>query len=233
MALILNIESATAVCSVALSESGQVIAQRETSEGLVHSEKLAVYIAEVLEASGYPAGSLEAVAVSIGPGSYTGLRVGLSTAKGLCYGLGIPLIGLPTLMSLARAGIRAYPGEGYQLSCIDARREEVYALLTDAQGVVVKGPVPLILDETDPALWLGHREGPIWVSGDATAKVIRHWGQGDVRPTEVVCSARHLAELAEEAFTAGEFAPIAYIEPLYLKDPNITKPTKMRLSLGK
>lgn len=233
MALILNIESATAVCSVALSKDGQVIGLRETAVGLVHSEKLAVYIAEVLEASGYAVEALEAVAVSLGPGSYTGLRVGLSTAKGICYGLGIPLIGLPTLTVLGRVGMVANPGAGYQLSCIDARRQEVYALLMDSQGRVVKGPVPLILDETSPELWLGDLEGPIWVSGDATEKVLEQWGSAGVVATELVCSAGHLPLLAEEAFGRREFAPIAYLEPLYLKDPNVTKPTTMRLSLGK
>lgn len=222
MALILLLETATAVCAAGLAREDQLLTSRET-EGLVHGEKLAVFIQEILEETGTPPADLSAIALSIGPGSYTGLRVGLSTAKGLAFGLGLPIIALSTLEVLATAA-RALAPDAWHMAAIDARRQEVYALLMDPSGQVSRPAQPLILDEE------GSRNGwpaagdlpPLMASGDGAAKVEALWP--DVRDTGVRCSVRHLVQPAFAAWTRGQFADLTLLEPEYLKPANITQP---------
>ena len=133
MALILNIDTATEVCSVALARDGRLVAVKENGEGLNHSTLLGVYVDEVLREARLSAADLDAVAVSMGPGSYTGLRIGVSLAKGLCFGAGKPLIAVGTLNALAHAAIERTGLEALYCPMIDARRMEVYTAVFDRQ----------------------------------------------------------------------------------------------------
>src|SRR6185312_4258464 len=135
MATILNIETATAACSVAVARNGTIIAHEESNEGNVHAERLAVYVDSAIKKSGITFSALDAVAVGSGPGSYTGLRIGTATAKGLCYALDKPLIAVPTLKAMAMAAAKKL-NRADVLYCpmIDARRLEVYTALFDSMG---------------------------------------------------------------------------------------------------
>lgn len=218
MALILSIETATRNCSVALSRDGQVIAFREVAEqGYTHAEKLHVFIEEVMQEAGVSLPQLDAVAVSKGPGSYTGLRIGVSAAKGLCYALQISLIAVDTLAVLAHSlNIES----GYVLPMLDARRMEVYAAIYDAQKKEVQSVKAEILDAQSFSKW----SGPIYVIGDSNEKAktvitdSRFYFIDDL----VFPSAKILAVLATDHFKSGIFEDVAYFEPFYLKDFRIT-----------
>lgn len=227
MALILSIETATSNCSAVVARDGSILSVRSSEEGNVHAERLAVFIQECLEEAQVAAGQLDAIAVSIGPGSYTGLRVGLSTAKGLAYGLGIPVLPVSTLFSLSKACAKVHPGGAAYFSAIDARRMEVY--LFAHRMSEDRGPAPVILDETPWTSWLEQEEGPVFVCGDGAPKVISLWPQARIRETAIRCSAIYLVDLAEEAFQKGDWQDLAYIEPLYLKPPNVTVPKSMKI----
>ncbi len=222
MALILLIETATANCSAALARDGVVLSERSSDDGYVHAELLAVFIQECLDEVKVKASDLEAIGVSIGPGSYTGLRVGLSTAKGLAYGLQIPILPIPTLEALARTAAAHHPEAYAWFSAIDARRAEVYLYRKgpgDAQG-----PSPVILDTTPWTTWLDSPVGEVVVSGDGASKVVDWWAIPGVKDCGIRCAARHLMELAEELYEQGNWEDIAYLEPQYLKPPNVTIP---------
>lgn len=228
MALILLIETATGNCSVAIAKEGEVLAVRSSDDGYVHAERLAVYIQECLEEAKIAPAELEAIGVSIGPGSYTGLRVGLSTAKGMAYGLGIPVLPVSTLEAIARVCAKQYPGANCYLSAIDARRSEVYMYaLRDSSE---KAPMPVILDETPWTSWVNAGEDLVYVCGDGAPKVAEWWSEAQIRETTIRCSAIHLIELAEAAYKRGVWADLAYIEPHYLKPPNVTIPKSMKIT---
>lgn len=227
MALILLIETATANCSAALARDGEILAVRSSDDGYVHAERLAVYIQECLEEAMIAPSELEGIGVSIGPGSYTGLRVGLSTAKGMAYGLDIPVLPVSTLEAIALACAKQYPGASCYLSAIDARRSEVY--MFSLQEGLEKGPVPVILDQVGWTSWVKDGEEYVYVGGDGTAKLIELWPDAPLQETQIRCSAIHLADLAEHAYQSGKWADLAYIEPLYLKPPNVTVPKSMKI----
>lgn len=228
MSLLLHIEAATNVCSVALSRDGVLLEWIDNAVGKVHGEFLVVYVDAILKNHKISAFSLDGVAVSIGPGSYTGLRVGLSTAKGICYATTKPLIALPTLEVLCRTSAEAY-GAGWHLAVIDARRMEVYATLLDPNGNVAWGPESWILDGLGSSPDLAGIAGRIRVSGDATEKVLDSLGDSRMEATGIRCSARHLVPMAHQVWESGRFADLAYGEPQYLKEARVTTPVKHRL----
>lgn len=245
--MILAIETSTEVCSAALiGTDGACLAVREsgaadaagTTGGAAapqvtgvgdHARLLAVYIDELLKEVGVQPTDLRAVAVAGGPGSYTGLRIGVSTAKGLCYGLGVPLIAISSLASLAELAIESgVRSEGLGViedvfSCpmIDARRMEVYAQVFDSEGKPLTEIGAHVIDENSFARW---RDKKFCIFGTGAKKVV------DTLPwthcLEVTPSARGLARLAASAFAAGRFVDTAYYEPLYLKDFVATTPKK-------
>ncbi len=147
MGIILNIETATSACSVALAKDGAVIAAEETTEGLAHAEKLTLFIKNLMERVSMPLSALDAIAVGTGPGSYTGLRIGTATAKGLCYALDKPLIAVPTLKAMAMGAAKKINRTDV-LYCpmIDARRLEVYTALYDYMGKEILPVHARILD---------------------------------------------------------------------------------------
>jgi tRNA threonylcarbamoyladenosine biosynthesis protein TsaB len=234
MALILNIETSTEVCSVNLSQSGQLIAERESADGMDHSRLLTVYIDELILETGIPASGIDAVAVSKGPGSYTGLRIGVSVAKGLCYALDIPLIALGTLDAAARfvaENLSKYlPDEVHMqepLICpmIDARRMEVYTALYNFKGEKIEPVSAKIIDENSFIKLL--RDHRILFLGNGALKcrqALDHINALFTGPDKA--SARFMIKYAEEKYNNSQWEDVAYFEPFYLKDFIATVPRK-------
>lgn len=222
MPIILAIETATKLCSVAVGRNGVLLASRDLeSEKLAHAEKVNVFIAEVLEEAGLSMQQLDAIAVGTGPGSYTGLRIGLSAAKGLCYALDKPIIGLSTLCTLVSAAREHAPVfTGVLWPMIDARRMEVFARPFDVDGIPLADAAPLILDENwaaDPARRL--------VFGDGADKAAALWAGhprithvGGVQPTGA-----SMLKTATQRYQEGRFDDLAYLVPEYGKAANVGK----------
>ncbi len=226
MATILNIETSGKTCSVALTREGVLEFDLDNSDGMKHAELLAPFVERAMEEVKRKEWKLDAVAVSIGPGSYTGLRIGLSLAKGLAFSLGVPLIGVSTLKILAvKAMFRNFnfTGEEILAPMIDARRMEVFTGAYDFALNALDGPAPMILDENSYASLLAERE--VWFMGDGAEKakeVIKspnaHWMDG-LNPM-----AKDMLALSEKAFREGDFLDIAYSVPEYLKEYQTTTP---------
>lgn len=218
MASILLLESSASVCSVALSVDGEVKAIRENSEGNKHAELLSVFCDEVLKAAHLTPQQLDAVAVSGGPGSYTGLRIGASTAKGYCFALNIPLIAIPTLEAMAH-GMRNAAQQGDVLCpMIDARRMEVYTAAFDSELNNLAPVLPHVLDESSYRTFLDERI--TWFSGDGMPKAKELLSQhANARFTDCgMQSANNMAALAEQKFRQQQFEDLAYYVPFYLKN---------------
>ena len=225
MSKILNIETSTTVCSVSLSENGICKCFRENFNGNNHSELIGVFTQEVLAEAGLEPKDLDAVALSIGPGSYTGLRIGTSFAKGLCYGTDIPLITIPTLKIIAQNAKEKYNIEEDALLCpmIDARRMEVYCCVYDSKLNEVRATEPQIIDENSFADIL--KDKKVYFCGNGAAKCkpfITH--ENAIFLDEVYPLATSMISLAEEAFAKNDFADVAYFEPFYLKAAHVTMP---------
>lgn len=221
MAYILNIETATKNCSVSLSKDGQTICSKEVAEqGYSHAELLHVFIEAVLKESGVDSKELAAVAVSKGPGSYTGLRIGVSTAKGLCYALGIPLISVDTLEVLAR---KVTANDGIIVPMLDARRMEVYSAVFDANHQKTKAVQAEVLTENSYADF----DEKVYFVGDCQEKCQTVLTKANfVFLTEIVFpSAKEMSVISFEKFTREDFEDVAYFEPFYLKDFMLTKAT--------
>jgi len=224
VAFILSLETATDICSVALSDSyDNIVAHRTLEPGKRHSQLLTSLIKDVLSDAAVSMSDLSAVALSDGPGSYTGLRVGASTAKALCYGLDIPLISIPTLDALAVGHTRDQ--NNYIMSTIDARRMEVYASVYKHSRQLTD--VHSIIWSEEAIQKLIHDYEPLTICGDGVAKakdLFRDYPQVRIAPSK--CSASDLAPLAHEKFDAKVFADLAYHDPFYFKSPNITTSKK-------
>lgn len=214
MTYILHLETATKVCSVALSRNGELIGEKELKEeGYSHGENLTLFIEDVLREQGISPAHLSAVSVASGPGSYTGLRIGVATAKGLCYGLNIPLIAIDALTSLCELAHEKHPGVNL-CAMIDARRMEVYNLFQNANREPLKPISADILDENSYAKY-----EPFVYFGDGAPKLIELWSNRNCTPdAELYSSARGQIRLAYEKFQRNEFEDVAYFEPFYLKD---------------
>lgn len=230
MALILNIDTSTSVCSVALSRDGQLLALKENSEGLNHSLLLGTYIDDILEENHLTAGMLDAVAVSMGPGSYTGLRIGVSMAKGLCYGASKPLIAVDTLRALAQSVSRHIGEDALYCPMIDARRMEVYTAMFDKENRTVLATKAEIIDENSFREIL--RDHPVYFFGNGSDKIktVLTSPQAHFLP-DVETSAANMIPLAEEKYEARDFEDVAYFEPFYLKDFIATTPKKNILKI--
>ncbi len=214
MAKILCIETSTKVCSAALSVDGNIVAFKEVNEeNFSHAENLNVFIEGVLEKAGVSKDSLEAVAVSQGPGSYTGLRIGVSTAKGLCYGLNIPLIALSTLKCMAW-GLAQQVNEGVLVPMIDARRMEVFCAQYDMNLNELSPVEAKVLDENS----FTEIAETIHFFGDGSTKFETVSSSEKAQFHELLPSARWMGNLGDLAFQEGKFADTAYFEPFYLKD---------------
>jgi len=211
---ILHIETATKVCSVALSADGELVQIREfKDEGYSHGEQLTILIQEVLDLQGIKPENLSAVSVSAGPGSYTGLRIGVSTAKGLCYALNIPLISVDTLQSMAEVARIVYPDSNL-CPMIDARRMEVFSLITNFDAEILKPVSADVLDENSYTDF-----EPFVCFGDGAGKMEEIWGDRSILfDLELEPSAKGQIHTAYQKFLNSEFEDVAYFEPAYLKE---------------
>lgn len=227
MPLILCIETATKLCSVALSRNGGVLAARDLeSDQHVHAEKVNVFIHEVMSEAGSSLKELDAVAVGIGPGSYTGLRIGLSAAKGLCYALEIPIVGISTLRALHAAARTRQPSMTVDAwPMIDARRMEVFTQQFGADGQAIDAPAPVVLDGD----WASSH-APALVFGDGADKAGDLWlREGITHIPGIRPHASAMALEAEQRFAQGSFDDLAYLVPTYGKAANVTQPKKKSL----
>ena len=216
--MILHIETATDICSVVLADNGVVVAEKTSEPIRDHASSLAVYIDEVLKESGVKPSDLKAIAVSKGPGSYTGLRIGVSTAKGLCYALNIPLIAIATTQSMAQLFyLNNSEYNGYVVPLLDARRMEVYGAIYNQQLVEVHPIVAEILHSDSFSLQSTINYTLIG-SGAAKSKTFFDSKSNVVVDEAFSVSAIGLVKPAFKAYQEKEYEDVAYFEPFYLKD---------------
>lgn len=226
MAKILQLETATSVCSVALSIDGITISSKEEVGQNLHASKLTLFIDEVIKSAGLAYSDLDAVAISKGPGSYTGLRIGVSTAKGLCYALNKPLIAIETLKMMAAGFVELKPG--YQcLICpmIDARRMEVYTTVFDNKLNVLEETSAKIIEENSFENFLSKQT--VTFIGDGASKCAETLNmETALFNNHNFNSAANMSALVFKEFNSGNFEDVAYFEPFYLKDFVLTQPKK-------
>ncbi|MCR4965259.1 MAG: tRNA (adenosine(37)-N6)-threonylcarbamoyltransferase complex dimerization subunit type 1 TsaB [Bacteroidales bacterium] len=225
--LLLHIETATEVCSVALSKGATILGVEESADGHSHSKNLLPFIEQLMQATGKSLEELDGIVVSIGPGSYTGLRIGTSTAKGIAYSLGKPVITVGTLESIARGTAEAWASDGLQapqyVSMIDARRMEVFAAHYDENLCEVGAPAPVIVDEEAFRTLLDEHRIVFCGNGMPKCKELlsKH---PNALFIDKPLSARSLLQPALKKWEAQEFADTAYFEPFYLKEYVAAKP---------
>ena len=215
MAIILCLETATTNCSVALCEEGNLIALKEdNSKGYSHAEKLHVFIDEILKENNLKIDNLDAIAISKGPGSYTGLRIGVSAAKGLCFAQDIPLISVPTLTALAK---QVNPKEGEQIiPMLDARRMEVYSAVFDSAFNQIRETKAQVLSEESFQEELA--KGKVYFIGNGVAKfreICEHPNAEFIE--DRLPSAKEMNTIAYDKYKISDIEDVAYFEPYYLK----------------
>ncbi|MBQ4355186.1 MAG: tRNA (adenosine(37)-N6)-threonylcarbamoyltransferase complex dimerization subunit type 1 TsaB [Bacteroidales bacterium] len=224
MPYILSIDTSTDICSVALFQGTEQVAFRESAEGRSHAKILLPFIEETLKDAGVRPDQLQAVAVSMGPGSYTGLRIGVSTAKGLCYSLDIPLIAVPTLQIIAAGARPALPSPDTLLCpMLDARRMEVFTALYDQQLHEIQPFDAVIVEEGTFAEILG--KSPVLFCGNGMEKcreLLSASSNSHFDSTPI--SARNMGEIALQKFNRQQFEDVAYCEPQYGKEYVAAKP---------
>jgi len=228
MSTILCIETATEICSVAVVSGTNMLSVSENHEGNAHASQLTGLIEKALKGAGSTLGELDAIAVSKGPGSYTGLRVGVSTAKGLCYALNKRLLAIPTLQSLAAQFVSSHAINDVDLliPMLDARRMEVYCAGYNKSMQEQRTTEAKIIDGDSFAAEL--EKGKVYFFGNGAAKcqtTINH--PNAVFVGGIHCTAKGMHQLAIEAFNEGAFEDVAYFEPFYLKDFVGTTPKKL------
>ncbi len=226
MALILNIDTATAHASVCLSSGEELLAIESNPDQKDHAAFIQLAIKKMLAAADCPLSSLDAIAVSNGPGSYTGLRVGLSTAKGLCYALDKPLILINTLEVIATAAINHVTElSSWFCPMIDARRMEVFSAVYDAELKIILPPSPVILNEHSFTELLEHNS--IFFLGSGAGKFMEIVKHDNAKFLQVQHDASHMRTIAEKMYLLKSFADKAYSEPYYLKE-FFTMPSKLK-----
>lgn len=228
MSCILHIETSTSVCSVAVSEDSHVIFQQEDHSGPNHAERLGSMVDEALSFTDNHAIPFDAVAVSCGPGSYTGLRIGVSMAKGICYGRNLKLIAVPTLELMCVPVLLREMVEGDALLCpmIDARRMEVYAGIYDRALHEVRPVGADVVDAETYKQWLDKH--PVYFFGNGAAKCMETINHPNAHLIEgIEPLAKWMQPLAERRLLNGQTEDVAYFEPFYLKDYVAKMPKKL------
>jgi len=224
MPTILQLETATSVCAVALSIDGKTIALKEETAQNIHASKLTLFIQEVMEQAGVKLNELDAVAVSKGPGSYTGLRIGVSTAKGICFALEKPLIGINTLTMMAAGFLAEHTAyKGLICPMIDARRMEVFTAVFDHSLTEIELTNAKIVNEFSFLALLDQNEVTFIGNGaEKCSEIIKHKNARFVFSN--FNSALNMSSLVNKAFNDKNFEDVAYFEPFYLKDFVFTTP---------
>lgn len=222
MPIILILETSTEVCSVSIIDNEITLARVESEESFQHTAKLTIQIEQALKEAALSFNNLSAVALSSGPGSYTGLRVGSSTAKGICFAKNIPLISLDSLKGLSYAEHDMVPNaNNYIISMIDARRNEVYAAIFDPNHHVLEPGKPIILD--DQSFKRFRQARTVWhLCGNGAAKAKALLDFDEIRVSTYQTSANYFSQMARNAYLREDFVDIAYFSPIYYKPPNIT-----------
>ena len=216
MAIILTLDTSTKNCSVALFNGNKIIALKEqNSDGYTHAEQLTLFIDQVVKSASFTLKEIKAIAISKGPGSYTGLRIGTSTAKGLCYALDIPLISISTLKAMAFTMTKSHVADIY-CPMIDARRMEVFSAVYNVKNNEIRGVQADVVDEQTYANFLNNE---VLFFGDGALKckeIINHKNAKFIEG--IYPSAKNLGILANAKFENKDFEDVAYFEPYYLKD---------------
>jgi tRNA threonylcarbamoyladenosine biosynthesis protein TsaB len=225
MSLILNIETATEICSVSLSESGKTIRLKESKEGQQHARILTVLIDELFSECKIPIQKLQAVAVSMGPGSYTGLRIGVSVAKGIAYAGQLPLIAVNTLQAMTWGILKTsnFDTNTWYCPMIDARRMEVYTAFYDSSNTLQRKVSAEIISQNSFQDILHGRKVVFFGNGSTKCQnTINSPNAYFIEKTD--CSAANMSELSFESYQKKDFVDVAYFEPFYLKDFVATVP---------
>lgn len=228
MTLILGIETSTKICSVALTEDNQLLALEEIGGEFSHAENTTVFIEKVMQQSGKLFSEIDAIAVSKGPGSYTGLRIGVSVAKGLCYALNKPLIAVDTLQGMALRMAKQTTDKNL-LFCpmIDARRMEVYTAIYNANNELIAPISAKIIDENSFSDFLNHQKIVFFGDGAAKCNTLLAENKNALFNESVLPSAIEINELAAIKLNSNQLEDVAYFEPFYLKDFVATTPKKL------
>jgi len=215
MGMILNLETATTNCSVSLAKDGELLAVRENNTpNYSHAEQLHLFIAECMAEAQIGMNELEAIAVSKGPGSYTGLRIGVSAAKGLCFALELPLIAIPTLQNLAAQINGTYD---YSIPVLDARRMEVYSVVLNGDFNEIRATEAEVIDDYSFQEYYRSKTVHFIGSGAEKIKALLHHKNLSFS-LEAVPSAKEMAALSHQKYLKKDFEDVAYFEPYYLKD---------------
>lgn len=226
MALILSIETATPVCSVAIHEKGNLLSKSEVFVKQSHSVILTTLMNQVLEMADKDKKSLDAIAISKGPGSYTGLRIGTSTAKGFCYALDLPLLSVNTLEAMARSVIHFFPDDTLFCPMLDARRMEVYCCVLDSELNILEETQAKIIEENSFQDILKERKVVFFGNGAAKCKAVLQHQSHAIFIEGIHPTAQSIGELAYAKFGKQEFEDVAYFEPYYLKEFIAKQPKK-------
>jgi tRNA threonylcarbamoyladenosine biosynthesis protein TsaB len=217
LAFILNIETSTTVCSVSLCKDGKLISFKEINNGYTHAENLHVFIEEVIKEASITLQYLNAIAISKGPGSYTGLRIGVSAAKGLAYSLNIPLISLDTLEIMTNSAL-IKESDAVYCPMIDARRMEVYTAIYDKGLKQLNATEALIVDERSIAQFSTYNKIYFFGDGMDKCKTVLSYLKNAEFIDNIFPGAKAMCDLAYKKYTAKNFEDVAYFEPFYLKD---------------
>ncbi len=223
MALILNIETATDICSVCIDDGNQILSLKESLEPYSHSKLITTLIQQCFEDANLNMEQLDAVALSSGPGSYTALRVGTSTAKGICYALNIPMIAVATLQAIANATFEREKEDVLYCPMIDARRMEVYCKIYNSKNKAVTKLESKVINEHSYKDYFASNKKIIF-SGNGAEKCEAVIQSPLARFSQVLCSAAHLVPLSRKSYKEQSFIDLAYFAPNYHKSPNITTP---------
>jgi tRNA threonylcarbamoyladenosine biosynthesis protein TsaB len=218
LAYLLHIESSSTVCSVAISNDDKLIAIKEINNGYTHAENLHVYIEQLLKETSLQAKDLHAISVSSGPGSYTGLRIGFSAAKGLAYALQIPIITIDTLKAISVFAINNINKDAFYCPLLDARRMEVYTAIYDSKLNETLSVRALVLNEESIQVFNQTKDIYFFGDGMPKAKALLQTLPNTYFIDDVTASASSMIELAFQKYTAHDFANVAYVEPNYLKE---------------
>lgn len=226
MAKILNIETATTVCSISVGVDGEIVSVNEINNGYSHAEEIEGLIEKSLQDANLNLNDLDAISVSKGPGSYTGLRIGVSISKGLCFGLNIPLLSVPTLESLAlHPNVLAHK-DSLKIPMLDARRMEVYACVLNPKNEVITPTAAVIIDEDSFANAL-QKSTVLFGPGSEKCQSSLAKNVNAIFIENILPSAAQMVSISEGKFTQNQVEDLAYFEPFYLKDFVAGKPKKL------